>query len=311
MDLLNKLKINPYNFLDIDPNSTKEVIKKAYKKKAKVLHPDKTNGKSEAEFKILYLCYKYCISNCIVVTTSDFKDLKEAERTEELSYSRNFYRTDFENKDIRHEIYADDDINFEDFEKHMKRVQGMSTTYSPENFYKKEIVESIKTNGKFDKDKFNAFFLKLQKDKKIYNQLEKKANLKAFNEDDKYMSVNIYEDMTVTLDKTKHKGNYKKLMKQEELSQTDIDSVLNTDIKTINKLIKEHKKETGKISRKKIKELISKKSENVQVDDNLSFAEMGRRIELENIERIKREKAEQKKYVDANKRIFQNMISYK
>lgn len=309
MDLLEKLGVNPYEFLNIDPSSDKDDIKKAYKKKAKILHPDKTNGTTEAEFKILVLCYKYANNNCIIVPTSTFEEIKNVDRTEEQGYARSFYRTNFEDQNTRDEIYADDDINFNDFESHMKRVQGMSTSYSPESFYKKDVLDKLKSNGKFDKDKFNAYFLKLRKDNKIENQLMKKEDLKAFNEDDKYMSVNIHEDMVINLDNTKHKGNYRDLMKQNELSQTDIDSVMQTDLKTINKLIKEHKKDTGKISRKRLKELASKKSDDIEVSSEFSFAQMKQKIELENIERIKKEKEEQKRHVDANKRIFMNRIT--
>lgn len=308
-DLLEKLNVNPYDFLKVEPSSSKIDIKKAYKKRAMVLHPDKTRGRTEAEFKILVLCYKYAVKNCTVTSTSTFEEIKNVDRTEEQAHDREFHSTNFEDQKTRNEIYVEDDINFDEFEKHMKRIQGMSTSYSPESFYKKDIMDSMKSEGVFDKNKFNAYFLKLRKDNKIENQLMKKETLKAFNEDDKYMSVNIYEDMVINLDNTKQKGNYRDLMKQSELSQADIDSVLQTDLKTINKLVKEHNKDTGKISRKKLKELASKKSKNVSIPSGVSFAQMGARIDLENIERRKRETAEQRKHVEANMRIFSRRIT--
>lgn len=334
MDILEKLGIDPYKFLEVDHSSSKEDIKKAYKKKAKILHPDKTQGTTEKEFKILHLCYKYCTSNCVVVTTSDFKELKNTgDRNEIKTYSREFHRTNFEDDKIREEIYADNDINFEEFKEQVKKMQSMSTTYSPENFYKKEILDSLKTNGSFDKDKFNAYFLKLKKDKKIGNQLEKVDKLKAFNEDDDYMYINIYNNMAVTIDKNKNNGNYKKLMNEKELNQSDFDSVLKTDIKTINNIIKESKKDTGKISRKKMSNMVKNESLKISLEKeeevsdkfnakdikrekkllkktNLQFKDLSKRIDLENIERIRREKEEQRKYVEKNKKIFQNYILF-
>ena len=39
-----------YNILEIDRNATQEDIKKAYKKLAKIHHPDKNNNKNDDNF---------------------------------------------------------------------------------------------------------------------------------------------------------------------------------------------------------------------------------------------------------------------
>jgi hypothetical protein len=311
--LLEKYKINPYDYLGIDENADMKTIKKAYKYKAKIYHPDKNGGKTDVEFKILVLCYKHAKQNCVSeVVVRDFNELKEQSKVpQEVYYEKSFYETDFNDPETRKEIFADDDIDFESFEKEMKRIQSGKTSYSAENFYNKNIIDSMKTNGKFDRDKFNAYFLKLKKEGKIQDlQLVKVDEVKAYNDDSKYMKVNVYDNMIINTDGGRKEGNYIEFRRTKKISNKDMEEIINTDTKVIDKLIKENKKNTGKMSRKKIKELVQKAGEKIDVKYELSAAEMEEKMELENIQRIRRELEEQKQVVMSNRRIYGNRIEW-
>jgi hypothetical protein len=308
MDILSEFGINPYELLGVDVSSNSIEVKKAYKSKAKILHPDKTGGKTEAEFKLLVLSYKYVVKNCVDTPVASFQEMKEAPR-EEKHYHKNFYDINFEDADTRNQIFVDDDINLEEFEKQMKKSQGGSTTYSAENYYKKEVLETMKTNGKFDKVKFNAFFNKLQKDGKIPNQLVKKEKVLASNASKEYVNVNTYDDMMVnSIDKVN--GNYRKFLQQTEVNSDDITKLVNIDKKVLDKLIKDTKKDTGKISRKKMRELEEKAKVIIPVDTTLTFEQAKQKMLLEQINDIHDSHKKQKEYVMKNKRIFVNSIAY-
>jgi hypothetical protein len=302
MDFFDKYKINPYDILGIHQLSDIDTIKKAYKKKALVLHPDKTNGRTEAEFKILVLSYKYAKKNCIVSPVSSDTELRKAER-EEVSYNNemNIYNTNFEDPKERSKLFSDNQIDFETFEKNMKRIQNLPTSYTAESFYKEDILKKMKTNGKFDLDKFNAFFLKLKKEGKTSTDLVKVEKVQAVNEYDNYMKVNIYDGMVINIDDDKDTSNYRE---NYIVTQKDVDELMQTDLDTINNLIKEHKKDTGKISNKKIKQMMMKKSQNIAVDRTKTFSQLEKDLEIQNIMKIQHEKNEQKKIVDRYKNIY-------
>lgn len=301
MNILDKYNINPYEYLGVDPLSDINTIKKAYKKKAMVLHPDKTNGKTEAEFKILVLCYKYAKENCITSPVADELTLISRDKEDiPINLDMNIHTTDFEDSSTRSQIFADDQIDFQSFEKRMKRIQNLPTSYSAESFYKKEVLDSMKTKGKFDLDKFNAFFLKLKKEGKTTTDLVRVERVKAANEDDLYMKVNVYDGMVINTDdndNTNYKENY-------EVTQKDLDTLLQTDLKTVQQLIAEHKKDTSKIPNKKIKEMIRKKSQNVVVDRTKSFSQLEKDLEIQNMMKIQMEKKKQQEMVDKYKHVY-------
>ncbi len=308
MDFLNKYNINPYDILEIDNLSDMDTIKKAYKKKALVLHPDKTNGKTEAEFKILVLSYKYAKKNCIMSPVASQMELRSDDNRadDDIHYNKdiNIYNTNFEDKNERSKLFSDDQIDFDSFERQMNRIQNLPTSYTAENFYKKDILKNMKTGGKFDIDKFNAFFLKLKKEGKTSTDLVRVERVKAINEDDTYMKVNIYDGMVINTD-DKNNSNYKEAY---IVTQGDIDELIKTDVDTIDRLIKEHKKDTGKIPNKKIKEMMMKKSQNIAVDRTKSFSQLEKDLEIQNIMKIQTEKQQQQKVVDRYKNIYTKSI---
>jgi hypothetical protein len=304
MDILNKFGIDPYNYLGVSVDDTSDTVKKIYKTKAKVLHPDKTGGKTEAQFKLLVLSYRYCLKNCVDTPVATHSELKSAERPE-VAYSKNFYETDFENKDTRNHLFVDDDIDLEKFEEYVKQCETKSTTYSAENFYKKEVLDTMKTNGKFDKEKFNAFFNKLQKDGKIPNQLTLKEEVVPANLNKEYVNVNVHGDMMInSIDKRKN------LINQPTVSSYDITKLIDTDIKVIEKLIKDHKKDTGKISRKKLRELQDLAKKDVKIQSNGTHSQNIEKMIYEQRLELLNAKKKQEDFVQKNKRVFVSSIAY-
>jgi hypothetical protein len=309
MEILNDFGIDPYEFLGVSVTSTREQVKAEYKKKAKMLHPDKTGGKTEAQFKLLHISYKYIIKNCVDVEIATHEQLKNTPR-EEVGYARTYHNTNFDDPETRKDLFVDDDLDLEQFQEHMNRVNGLSTTYSAENFYKKEVLDTMKSKGKFDVDKFNAFFIKLQKDGKIENQLIVKEKVVPSNLDRQYVNVNIFDGMLInSIDKGDK--NYQKLLKQKSIKNDDITELIDTDTDVINGLIREHKKNTGAMSKKELKKLQKKASVNVPVNTSLSFEQAKENMLLEQINQMKISQKEQMEYVTKNKRIFANRLNYR
>lgn len=310
MEILNDFGIDPYEYLGVSVTDSREEVKNQYKKKAKILHPDKTGGKTEAEFKLLYISYKYIIKNCVDAPVATHEELKNSAREEEIAYDRTYYNTNFDDTQTRKELFVDDDLDLEEFQNHMSRVRGLSTTYSADNFYKKEVLDTMKTKGKFDLDKFNAFFKKLQKDGKIENQLVVKQKVVPCNLSDQYVNVNTFDDMMINSVDVGDK-NYERLLNQKGIKNDDITSLIDTDVNVITKLIKEHKKDTGVISKKELKKLQQKASVNVPVNTSLSFEQAKEKMLLEQINQIKVSQTKQMEYVTKNKRIFANRLNYR
>jgi hypothetical protein len=310
MDFFNDHGLDPYKILEVTHYANSKEVKRAYKKKALILHPDKTEGRTEYQFKLVVLAYRCIIKNCIDTPTATFEEIKNADRSEEVGYARNFYDIDFDDQATRNELFVDDDLHLDDFKKEMGRVQGLSTSYSAENFYKKEVLDTMKTKGKFDREKFNAFFLKLQKDGKIQNQLVKKEKVMPCNADNLYVNVSTYCDKMInSIDKGN--GNYGKLMKQNVITNSDMEKLMDTDAKIIDSLIKENKKNTGKITKKKLKDLVNTAKVHIPVNTELTFEQSKERMLLEKLEELKISQENQKEFVMKNKRIFANSLSYK
>lgn len=304
MDLLTKYNIDPYDILDVDPLSDLQTLKKAYRRKALELHPDKTNGRTEAEFKILVLSYKYAKQNCVVTPVKTQNELRDVDREpidDIVQTDKNIYNTNFEDNDERRCLFSDDQIDFNTFEKQMKKIQNLPTSYTAESFYKKGVLDKMKSKGKFDIDKFNAFFLKLKKEGKTSTDLIKVERVKAMNEYDLYMKVNIYDGMVINTDDTEDTTNYNE---NYIITQKDVDDLINTDVKIIDKLINEHKKDTGKIPKKKVKEMMRKKSQDIAIERKMSFSQLEKDLEIKNMMKIQMENREQQNTVNKFKHIY-------
>jgi curved DNA-binding protein CbpA len=92
VEMIKKKEIDPFDIISISKNDLLnydiKYLNKLYKKKALVLHPDKTNGETELEFKILSTCYKYLLK------------VKEKYTSKYIEYSNNIFKQQYNEKHI-------------------------------------------------------------------------------------------------------------------------------------------------------------------------------------------------------------------
>lgn len=294
--------VDPYEFLGVsdfcqDPHE----IKKAYKAKSLLLHPDKTMGKTEVEFKILGKCYKYAIKN-IVEIQKDHSQMK----SEHKAATENGNQRDWapENKlymfETERDLLFHQDTLDRNFEKTIERVSKLPTSYSPVDTYDSTFKEKMMTNGKFNREKFNVLFSEINKKKKRNDELINYTGPVASNESQLQEYTNVHaDDDGVMLNSV----NSVSVNEVPPVSQHDIDKILEIDIKKINTLIKKSKKDTGKISRKKFKEALNEQmSRGVpEITEKRSYSEMDTILEQKKLEELKNSRQAQTKYVSSNK----------
>ena len=75
LEYFTDLDVNPYTFIGVKKGCSEDQLKNAYRKKAIDLHPDKTDGKTEFEFRLLKECYMY-VKNSSVVPVEDSKGVR-------------------------------------------------------------------------------------------------------------------------------------------------------------------------------------------------------------------------------------------
>jgi len=74
---------NIYEYFDIDKKSSKEQIKKAYRKKAKKVHPDLNKG-SDVEFKKANYFYQILLTDSSRMEYDEIGEIKDRQRKETL-----------------------------------------------------------------------------------------------------------------------------------------------------------------------------------------------------------------------------------
>lgn len=312
-----KYDIDPYAFLGVETLcQDKEVIKKAYKKKALVYHPDKTNGKTDVQFKILNKCYKYAVKN-IIKKSKNHEELKnESKRFEDTLDTldtldtprgpRNnlgMFDTD------RDKLFVDDDLD-PNFDEKIKECNSRDINYTNIEVYDNKFRDKMcDDGGKLNREKFNAVFLHLKRENERKNpdQIIKHPGVLACNQEDIescFTNVHIHENQVLNSVKKDSPDSFKKI--KHKLKQSDIDEALRMDLKKINKLIKESKKDTGKMSRKKFNsELINKKSAKIPVTScGKSFAEMEEEMKRKHLEQLVKESEMQKEFVLKKNKIY-------
>lgn len=111
MDYFRDLDINPYELLGVSQTCNLQQLKDAFIKKAYVIHPSKTNGKTESEFRILSECYNFLKCNLkpqanVIVKPAinklfvDHGIPSESELDSQFSY-RNSIKKDYSPNDIK------------------------------------------------------------------------------------------------------------------------------------------------------------------------------------------------------------------
>jgi len=298
---LEKLNINPVEILGLCNNFSESELKKAYKKKAMFVHPDKNLDKdTSTEFKILGLCYnilKREINKKRIAAS--FWELKQrAAHTPDYQEDTMVNQDAFINK--RHEILLSD-INFDDFEEDNKNRET-ETDYSQ---VKKEKLFNIFKDGKFDRNKFNAVFectnpidsFEIQKynPSPVYssNKGLSMGNVTAYNG----LIINTEDDFDSETGFT----SVKNVKAMQKTSNQFVDEIITEN--QLNSYVKNQKKMTSKISKKKLVEKI-KSREPVTVDSTMNFAEAQSKFYEQKISDMKKTNENNRKIIEKYGHIY-------
>ncbi len=195
-ELIKKKEIDPFEILNITKSSLLsndiKFLNKNYKKKALILHPDKTNGETELEFKILSVCYKYLLkikekynSKYTEYSQSIFNQQYSEKNIinnnlDTDSYIKSIYDSDtnlnmdWGSKNIRQKYMIDDDQ--EDESDFLERSSKKKQYFSYGSALRDNKIDNflLKKNEKFNIDKFNAIFNKYKEINEKGQQLVKR-----------------------------------------------------------------------------------------------------------------------------------------
>lgn len=178
LNLIESGEIDPYEILELDQPADEKAIRKAYKKKALYVHPDKNGGKKSLEFIILHVSYKYLINTNssessyfnILKHKKDYNNTFSESRRESDAQFRDILagydaslESNWEDPNVRKQFFADDTQISLDEDLKTQKGKKKYTSYSevlddPDV----KIKNLIFKNGKFNIDKFNAVFDKLK-----------------------------------------------------------------------------------------------------------------------------------------------------
>lgn len=153
----NKVKLDPYNILNVSKDYTFSSLKKAYLKKCMTAHPDK--GGTEEEFKKVSLSY-------VVL----YKKLKGTEYNDHNNLKNNYKDESNSILDDRENIKLDkDSFNLDKFNKlyeENKRDTIYDNGYGGWFSKNEKMPSQPKFNGKIGNEKFNQEFNKYKKNNK-------------------------------------------------------------------------------------------------------------------------------------------------
>ncbi len=305
LNLIHKNKINPFEIIGCSSTDDFNIIKKKYKKQALLLHPDKTNGKTELDFKILSICYKYIIKSkeklCSVEqeyyeafkyekdidrfkkTKKEFLDSRDSdEQIKEWFNDPNApnLNGDWGDRNYRSKYIIDDHPDEKEFlEKNNNKKKYKNYTEA----LKDNKIENIlfKRGEKYDHYKFNYVYDKMKEiHDKNNNVVVKKTNIKdlkplhSYGDSVQLCEIKSINNVVAIHDISSTKNNMSnhmdKLGKYNELSE---DAVLTKDImkkiKITKKELEKYKKskESKKLSKREIKDLIDKNRQ-MDIDPN-------------------------------------------
>jgi hypothetical protein len=314
MGFLEDYDIDPYAFLGVkrmcqDPQE----IKKAYKVKCLLFHPDKTMGKTDYEFKVLCKCYKHVMKN-ITEIQKDHSEMKLEHQAAQKAAQETALKTgrkaptsqasDLHLFDTDRDLLFHQDTLDRDFSKTIKRVSSLSTAYSPLDSYNSTFKDKLqRPDGKFNREKFNVLFSEI-KGKKKDASLVKYAGPVAANElQDSMVCVHVDDDGLIL-----NSVSSVEFENEPTVSQEQIDRILEIDIKKIDAMIKKSKKDTGKITRKKFKEAVAAQTNRTlpEITEKRSYSEMERILEEKKLEELQNSRKAQAKYVSSHK-IFRSI----
>jgi len=310
----NEYGINPYEIIGVTEDSSPTDIKKAYKYKARILHPDKNYHKdSTDEFKILGICYDFIIheaekNQVKVKPASNWNTLKQNSRNAASHFGAS---TSLRRGAVDHNLFTvgrketlDDDLDVVKLEQELK-FRSMSTTYD-----RNEKVFNVFKDGKFNAKKFNALFEYMKQKQEDQQQVSVSgasesgplAYMPASGSSCASASVSTYNGLLLvdrgTTDYSINGAADYKRVKEEALihPQEHLDQIITE--KDINKILKNIEKETKKISKRKVTQMLNKRKEPLNIQHQLTFAEAELAFQEQKVRSMKQE-------MEKNERVFQ------
>lgn len=279
MDLSKKKKIfeqyntDPYSILNVSKNCSKQELDLSYQQAYSVL---KRLPGQEAQIKLLKESYKLVENE---ISGNDNKQVV-IDRNE-----RSFYRTDFTDYTNRQALFANDTLNFKEFENQIKnkKMTPASMQYTPENVKEERLFGT----GNFNIDTFNKKF------EEKYTILDEDSTSEAQGLDAyssmNYMPICSYNGLIVEDDTSSTIfKNLQPLQKNEEVKQ--------------KKKIKKNKEED-------VKNLYNKRcSETVSVDTTHNFGEINKIMEQKHLNSMKSQLDSNKNMIMKNINVFPQSI---
>jgi curved DNA-binding protein CbpA len=283
--------VSPYSLLDVDEESSEKQIKKAYRSKALLIHPDKSTTDTTLEFQILTMAYQLIL----------IRNKKHIPRKIITNYTEEIEEIDT--------LPQEDDVSFI---RTSAPAKGYKATRSELLNYSEVQVDSPeKLMAKFDTDKFNAIFEHLKKKsdskqslikKDIIGHTNSKLNMCQVMTDGEFMIVgeeDSLEDYT-----TSHGIDYIK-------GFSDIRQPSKKNIpKNIDYSRSEIKENTRKMKNSEIKSSVNLKSKPLDIKYNKSFADSQVDFINNQIENMRQIQETNKSIINKKKRIFQQSIAY-
>jgi curved DNA-binding protein CbpA len=286
--------VSPYSLLDLDEESSEKEIKKAYRSKARLIHPDKnTSTDTSLEFQILTMAYqlilirnqKYIPRKIIINYDDEVEEIDTLPKEDEVSFIRT-----------------------------SAPAKGYKATRSDKTNYSEIQVESPgKLMAKFNTDKFNAIFEHLKDNSEsnksqslikheIIGHTNSKLNMCQVMTDGEFMIVgeeDSLDDYTTT-----HGIDYIK-------GFSDIQQPIKKNIpKNIDYSRSYIKENTRKMKNSEIKSSINIISKPLDITYNKSFADSQVDFINNQIENMRQIQDTNKSIIDKKKRIFQLSIDY-
>ena len=322
VDLIKKNKIDPYKILNIQTDTNDlDIIKKAYKKKAVILHPDKTNGKTETEFVILSICYKYIIyknskkNELIQKYYNQYKNKENLNKSDSIretndqmkqyyteSNSPNPESDEWLNGNMRKNYFVDDTvISLDEYEKNRKKDKIFMDKYKSSDLLKNKLIDK---KGNFNMKKFNEIFDAIKNENTRDLVVRDIKDLEPVHSDNIDMAYIYHSRELETVIANPSKS--KKIGNMQEFKQLSI----NLDENKIDEIMKRKTKDVKikPMNKKEIKEKISKlkkldiKKEDMETEDQLFYRKAEKDVKYHD---------EAEEFIERNMFIFPKQIQNK
>lgn len=265
--------IDPYSILGISKDASKNDIKRAYKKKSLICHPDRTQGKTDLEFKILGECYKFAIDTLESMSTKSHQELRtnynrSAEEEFEYEDERNVFKINWEDPKNRTKFFANgDQLPFDKMESIIKEKERSPTDYAS---IERKNYRDIFDGKAFNNATFNAAF-EMQTNTKEKLKASYTGDPQAFESFTTLSPLHIETFGGLIVEK---RINDKPISFTEDTIEPEL--ISNMKQRQLTAVINKTKKETVGMSKRKTSSLVNNmisERANVKVDTSRSFAD--------------------------------------